>query len=482
MASFRAIAATLPFPFVLAVALAACSSSKDDAAPNDGSAPRPVEAVPTFAGTIESILQDRCQRCHSTGGIAPFPLETYEDIKGMAPLAKEKVVAREMPPWGAFDDDACKVQHRFKDDLRMTDDELAKFVGWVDSGMPRGEESMRPGKKTFPPTGLQGKTDTFKMAAPHHVEGGGKDDIRCFPIDPKLSADQWISGVNVLPGNTRAVHHVIVFVDPNRESIAKAAATGSYPCFGGPETSNPALLVAWAPGALPVTFGEDTGMKIAKGAMLVMQVHYHTAGGEAADDQSGVEIRRIEGKPSWAASIMLAGNATSANDFIKLLPGPADPATGPAFMIPANASKHTESMELVLPDTIQSFPLPTSSLLGVGSHMHWAGVDMKIEIERRDPSPGQPAKECLLGTPKYDFNWQRGYEFDEPQEKLPTIAAGDKLRFTCTYDNTVNNKNIRKALAEKKQATPSDIHLGEQTMDEMCLGVLVTVRRSSLVD
>ena len=481
MASLRALVATLPFFGVLAVAAAACSSSKDTAAP-DPNKPRPVEAVPTFTGTIESILQDRCQRCHSAGGIAPFPLETYEDIQAIAPLAKQKVVSREMPPWGAFDDDACKVQHRFKDDLRMTDDELSRFVGWIDNGMPRGDASMRPGPKTFPPSGLVGKTDTFKMAAPYHIEGGGKDDIRCFPIDPKLTADQWVGGVNILPGTPRAVHHVIVFVDPKRESIAKAGSAGSYPCFGGPGTSDPSLLVAWAPGAQPVTFDEDTGMKIAKDAMLVMQVHYHPAGTGPADDQSGVEIRRIEGKPSWAASILLAGNAESADGFIKLLPGPNDPPSGPEFMIPANAPNHTESMELVLPDPSQGFPLPTSSLIGAGSHMHWAGVDMKIEIERRNPGPGQPAKECLLGTPKYDFNWQRGYSYDEPLEKLPTLAAGDKLRFTCTYNNTTTNKNVRKALAEKHQATPADIRLGETTADEMCLGVLVAVRRASLVD
>lgn len=481
MASLRAILAALPFFGLLTVSMVACSSKQDDPPAETAPQARPVEAVPTFAGTIETILQDRCQSCHSTGGIAPFPLETYEDIAGIAPLAKQKVVAREMPPWGAFDDDACKVQHRFKDDLRMTDDELAKFVSWVDAGMARGDESMRPAKKTFPATGLANKTDTFKMAAPHHVEGGGKDDIRCFPIDPHLTADQWVGGVNVLPGNARAVHHVIVFVDPKRESIAKAGDAGSYPCFGGPETADPSLLVAWAPGTLPISFDEDTGLKIPKDAMLVMQVHYHPAGSEAADDQSGVEIRRIEGKPTYAASIILAGNATSDKDFIKLLPGADDPATGPEFRIPANAQRHVESMELVLPDTVEGFPLPTMSVIGVGAHMHWAGVDMKIEVERRDGT-AQPAKECLLGTPKYDFNWQRSYNFDEPLEKLPTIAAGDKVRFTCTYDNTLDNKNIRKALAEKHQAAPSDIHLGEQTTDEMCLGVLITVRRASLVD
>jgi hypothetical protein len=67
-------------------------------------------------------------------------------------------------------------------------------------------------------------------------------------------------------------------------------------------------------------------------------------------------------------------------------------------------------------------------------------------------------------------------------ELLPTIGPGDKLRFTCTYNNTLNNPNIRKALAEKHLASPIDIKLGEQTTDEMCLGALVTVRRASLID
>jgi hypothetical protein len=484
MSPLRSLLVALPVLGVLSLAAAACSSTDaaDSGGSQDGGAARPAEAVPTFAGTIEGILQEKCQRCHATGGIAPFPLVTYEDIQGIAPLAKEKVLSKEMPPWGAFDDDACQVQHGFRDDLRLTDDELTKLVGWLDGGMPRGDDAKRPPAKTFPPAGLANKTDTFAMAAPHQVIGGGRDDIRCFPIDPKLGADQWVGGVNVLPGNGRVVHHVIVYVDPKRESLVKAGAEGSYPCFGGPETSDPSLLVAWAPGATALSFDEDTGMKIAKDAMLVMQVHYHSSSSEPVTDQSAVEIRRIEGKPTWAAQILLAGNATSDSGFIKLLPGPADPAAGPAFMIPANAQHHTESMELTLPETVQGFPFPQASLLGVGAHMHWAGVDMKIEIERKNPVEGQPTKECLLGTPKYDFNWQRGYQYDEPLEKLPTFGAGDKVRFTCTYDNTSGNKNVRKALAESRQASPADIHLGEQTTDEMCLGVLVTVRRSSLID
>jgi hypothetical protein len=468
---------------LLTVAAAACSTG--DPAGADGEAPaaaRPVEAVPTFAGTIETILQEKCQRCHSESGIAPFPLVSYEDIKGVALLARAKVIAKEMPPWGAFDDDACKVQHAFKDDLRLTADELAKLVGWIDNGMPRGDDALRPAAKHYPPVVLEGKTNTLTMAAPYPVPAaGGKDDIQCFPIDPGYVTDTWIGGTNVVPGAPSVVHHVIVYVDPKGESVAKAGANSSYPCFGGPDVSNPSLLLAWAPGVPPTDYGENVGLKIPKGARLVLQVHYHPTTQSVAD-QTKFELKVLEGKPDYVAQVILLGNAKNDQGPIKLLPGPDDPASGPAFVIPANAAKHTESMEVTLPDTIQGFPLPTLKLAAVGTHMHWAGVDMKVEIERKNPTDGQPAKECLVGTPKYDFNWQRGYAYAEPTEKLPTAGAGDKLRFTCTYDNTMNNNHVRKALAEQHIAAPTEIHLGEQTLDEMCLGVLVAVRNANLLD
>lgn len=480
----RGILVAVPVLGLVAIAAAACSSAGDPAsATEDGlDKPRPVEAVPTFAGTIESILQAKCQRCHSNGGIAPFPLVSYEDIHDIASLAKTKVVSREMPPWGAFDDDTCKVQHKWKDDLRLTDEELAKLVGWIDNGMPRGNDADRPKPVHFDPPALVGKTNTLTMSAPYAVAASnGKDDIRCFPIDPGFTQDTWIGGSNVVPGDPAVVHHVIVYVDPNGEGAKKAAGATNYPCFGGPDVSNPSLLLAWAPGVPPANYGEDAGLKVPKNAKLVLQVHYHPTA-KAAVDSTKFELRVLEGKPSYVAQVILLGNAQSANGPIKLLPGPADPPEGPAFVIPANAPAHTESMEVVLPDTIQGFPLPALSIASTGTHMHWAGVDMKVEIERRSPTAEQPAKECLVSTPKYDFNWQRGYAYDEPIEKLPALNAGDKLRFTCKYDNTMDNRHVRKALAEQQKAAPTEIHLGEQTLDEMCLGALLIIRRATLVD
>jgi len=41
----------------------------------------------------------------------------------------------------------------------------------------------------------------------------------------------------------------------------------------------------------------------------------------------------------------------------------------------------------------------------------------------------------------------------------------------CTYDNTLDNPDVRRALAEQGLDEPIDVHLGEEALDEMCLGL-----------
>jgi hypothetical protein len=106
----------------------------------------------------------------------------------------------------------------------------------------------------------------------------------------------------------------------------------------------------------------------------------------------------------------------------------------------------------------------------MGTHMHWLGTNMTVKVTRPTERGGQPLQECLVATPHYDFNWQRGYSYDEPIDKLPTIAGGDRIRLRCTYDNTMGNPKLVRALQDQRLASPVDVRLGEETLDEMCLG------------
>src|SRR5687767_1513566 len=53
----------------------------------------------TFTKDVAPIFQRKCQSCHRPGFGAPMSLTTYEESRPYARAIKQKVVAREMPPW-----------------------------------------------------------------------------------------------------------------------------------------------------------------------------------------------------------------------------------------------------------------------------------------------------------------------------------------------------------------------------------------------
>ena len=72
---------------------------------------------------------------------------------------------------------------------------------------------------------------------PSAPTGVGTDDYRCFLLDPGVTADSFVTGFNVLPGNPDVVHHVILFrVPPDvvAEAEEKDAETDGqgWTCFG----------------------------------------------------------------------------------------------------------------------------------------------------------------------------------------------------------------------------------------------------------
>src|SRR5687768_12623233 len=63
----------------------------------------------TFTKDVAPIFQESCQACHRPGSIAPMSLLTYAESRPWARSIKQKVAAREMPPW--FIDKNVGVQH-----------------------------------------------------------------------------------------------------------------------------------------------------------------------------------------------------------------------------------------------------------------------------------------------------------------------------------------------------------------------------------
>lgn len=428
-------------------------------------------ATPTFHKDIEPLLQRSCQSCHTAGKIAPFALTTYDDAKTVSPLLVARTQDRSMPPWGAFETDTCKPRHGWKDDKRLSEGEIAMIEAWSRAGSPEGDPADAPPKPAEVVDGLPGVEVTVEPQKPF-VAGGEKDEFRCFVLDPKLDTQRYLNGSHFIAGNPKVVHHALVFLDAKGEGAAMADADGGYTCFGGPNLSSATLIAAWAPGGVPNEYAPNIGLPIPAGAKLVMQVHYHPAGMTAAPDSTKFQMRFTKSDPEYQASIALIGNFKSAQaNGDGLMPGPDDNGS-PKFFIPAGAKGHTETMRFTFPSKIGGVPLPELKVYGVASHMHYVGTDMSIQATRKSPTADDPASECLLETPRWDFNWQRQYSYDSEIEALPALHAGDQLTMKCTYDNSMDNPFVKRALLEQKLSAPQNVTLGETTLDEMCLGAI----------
>ena len=84
----------------------------------------------------------------------------------------------------------------------------------------KGAAAVRPQHATPTPTGpatplragerfetLEVPGGPYTPSAP----GGSMDDYHCFLLDPRLAADTFVTGTDVLPGNPAVVHHAILF-------------------------------------------------------------------------------------------------------------------------------------------------------------------------------------------------------------------------------------------------------------------------------
>ncbi|MDB5215116.1 MAG: hypothetical protein JWO86_3043 [Myxococcaceae bacterium] len=454
----------------VAVVVAACSSG-DAAAPSSGAAGGGTGTATgplTFHKDVEPILQKVCQNCHVDGGIAPFSLVSFADAKGVASSIVQQTSAHAMPPWGAQDTPECRPPKPWKNDLRLSEQEIATLASWHAGGDVEGDPKDAPPPRTVKP--LADLPDALSLApATPFTLTSTSDSFKCFILDPKLTTTKFLTGTNFVPTNKTIVHHALAFAIP-----AGAKTPGdSYDCFGGPNVDGASLVAAWAPGGVPSELPPDVGLALTAGTKFVMQVHYHPhANGTKDPDATAFQYRVTDTVPTYQAVTRLIGNFAQAvgTDGIGLEPGPDDPNGSAEFMIPPNVEAHVETMRFLMPSIS---PLnPTIWILGVGAHMHLAGRDEKITLTR-----GSSAS-CLIQEPAWNFNWQRGYQYDAPIESLPTIAPGDVVEMRCTYDNTMTNPALASARRETGTTQPTEIKLGESTTDEMCLGAFTFVYKA----
>jgi mono/diheme cytochrome c family protein len=374
------------------------------------------EAAVTFAKDVAPIFYKNCAECHRPTMFAPMSLLTYEAARPYARSIKQKVVARQMPPWGAD-----PAHGTFKNDPRLTQAEIDTITAWVDAGAPRGDDKDLPAVPAFVDGWTIGKPDAvFTMDEEFTIPASGTIPYKYFKVPTQLTEDKWIQAIEIKPGARAHVHHVIAFTQPAGQPLNPGGALGPTN-IGGVTPNKPGLV-----------FEPGIARRLRGNQDIVLQIHYTTNGTEATD-RTTVGIIYAKQPPTKLAAGGMALNGK--------------------FVIPANADNHeVTATQVIAKDTW---------LTSLTPHMHVRGKDMTYIAHYPDGTD-----ETLLSVPKYDFNWQITYELAKPK----LLPAGTKVEVIAHYDNSANNKF---------NPDPSkDVKWGDQTWEEMMIGFWSTVVES----
>lgn len=379
--------------------------------------------APTFSRDVAPILQSKCQACHRPGQIAPMSLLAYDDCRPWVKSIREQVAKRAMPPWHA-----ARGLREYQNDRSLSDAEVETIVRWAEAGAPQGDAKDLPPPAVFKEGWTLGEPDSIiQMDAPYAVAATGDDEYRCFVLDPKTTEERWATAVEILPGAREIDHHIVLYVDAKGVSPkedAKDPGPG-YSCFGGPGFQAD-MLAGWGPGLSPKVYPEGTGHPIPAGAKIVMQMHYHKSG-KPAEDQTRVGLHYAK-----------APVAKRMRDGIVLNFRLDIPPGEPAYAVDAEKKiYHDLTVYSVIP------------------HMHLLGKSMAMWAELPDGS-----RVDFVAVPRWDFNWQTEYAFAKPV-RLP---KGSTVRLAATFDNSAENPF-------QPVHPPREVGFGEQTTDEMCVGV-----------
>jgi mono/diheme cytochrome c family protein len=385
-------------------------------------------AAYTYSKDIAPILNANCVACHRSGEVAPFALESYAQAKTWAGQIKDYTTRKLMPPWKA-----AVGYGEFHDERVLTDKQIGAIAAWADSGAPQGDPKLTPALPRFPNPNewSLGKPDVIvQPVRAYHLEPEGLDVYRNFVLPVDFTEDKYVSAMEFKPGNRAVVHHIVAYLDLTGGSV-KMDGKEKEPGYSVPGVGigvfNAQWGEVWVPGRTPRFMPPGIGVKIPRGAKIVMQVHYHKNGAPQTDT-SQMALYYAKDKVERTVQVIPVFNYAFA-----LTPGNKRQVVTGSFTLPTDV--HLRAM----------FP-----------HMHLLGKEMKVTATLPDGT-----KKPLIYVNDWDFNWQETYEYKEPM----ALPKGTRIDMEAIYDNSESNPH-------QMLHPPKLITFGEQTTDEMCFAFM----------
>ncbi|MCP5433283.1 MAG: redoxin domain-containing protein [Alphaproteobacteria bacterium] len=360
----------------------------------------------SYSKTVAPILLDKCVTCHQPGGIGPFALTKYDDVKGWAPMMRETVRTQRMPPWHA-DPHVGK----FIGDRSMSSEEIKTLVHWIEAGAPRGEGNDPLAEAELHAEDWPlGPPDLILTLPAYDVPASGIVDYQYPYVANPLKEDKWLRATTIKVGSRETVHHVLSGY-MSEEPKDGAASTSRWEFSTG----------GYAVGAESTVQPANIGTPFPAGGYIGFQMHY-TPVGKAVTDATQIGFYFHKEKPELVMRSSVIADVS--------------------IVIPPGEGRHKEVAYMTFPND--------ALLYSAFPHAHYRGYASDLTLRTPDGK-----ETLLLALPHYDFNWQRGYQFVEP---VP-IPAGSKLIARYVYDNS-----------ERNLSNPDPkitVEWGEQTFQEM---------------
>jgi hypothetical protein len=355
--------------------------------------------TPTFARDVAPILLAKCVSCHYENGPAPFALTNYTDAKRRDRQIAVVTQSGFMPPGNVAPESL-----RFHDLPRLTTQEKATLRQWADSGAEEGDPKQTPKPPVVRSRWRLGEPDlVLKMPQPYTLSATARVVYRSFVIPTVPNEDVWVRAVEILPGNLRAVRQAFLYVDTTgtaRKLEAQSGAVGYTDFCSGLKGEGQGSLSEWTPGLTPRFLPEGVGIKLPKGADLVLQLRFQPSGKpETEQTEIGLTFHKLP--PVNALTTIRLGLQT-----YYLQPG----------------KKSVISDTLTLPVAVNVY--------GLIANAHPVCTEVKASVTLPDGT-----NRVLLCLPDWDANWKRPYRL----ETALTLPTGSMLSMEYLFDNTRTN-------------------------------------------
>ncbi len=409
----------------------------------------------TYHRDVRPIVEEKCVNCHVEGGIAPFPLDSYERVRTFSAAAEFSVHNGTMPPWPP-----TKGYTPYANPRGLTPEQEYVLLDWLRGDMVEGS----PQDYVAPEVAQDVSPDfNLKVKLPQaYTPTLRPDDHRCFAIEWPLDEFSYITGVDVLPDQLEEVHHVIVSIAEPEDAQTYYAAGGEdgrpgWYClgFGGVDGAPfPRQIGAWVPGVGREPMPEATGIGVKPGSVIVVQMHYNTLVADPTPDRSDILIATTDEIERPTSSFLIT-------DPRWLAPGG----------MPIPAGDDNVDFEVYLPASLLARYLGDQAGIAPGDpwvlhqgfiHMHNLGKSGRTTLVRADGT-----EQVILDIRDWDFNWQGVYNLDN--EML--IQPRDSIKLECAFDNSQANQQFINGV----QQTTQYVEWGDGSGDEMCLlSILMT--------